>query len=131
MELLVFLVIIIILGALLGGKSFGDTIRKGCGCSLFLVILMFALLIITGIFLAVGTKTHHKITPFEQTYFIAKQDCETYTKPDIKSDTTGYLRVGEELTVENTNLFNYFYKITDKKGKSSYVRKECLVKKRK
>ena len=37
MELLGFFIIIVIIGALAGGKSFGDTISKGCGCLAFLV----------------------------------------------------------------------------------------------
>ena len=35
---LVLLIIIVILGALLGGDSFGETIRGGCGCLVLLVI---------------------------------------------------------------------------------------------
>jgi hypothetical protein len=35
---LVLLVVIIILGALAGGNSLGETIRGGCGCLVLLVI---------------------------------------------------------------------------------------------
>jgi uncharacterized protein YgiM (DUF1202 family) len=61
-------------------------------------------------------------------YFTVKQDCQTYTKPDIESDISGHLELGEELLIENVNKFNYFYELTDENGKNSYVRKECLQK---
>lgn len=37
------LVVIIILGALAGGNTLGETIRSGCGC-LFVVILVIAVI---------------------------------------------------------------------------------------
>ena len=35
---LVILIIIVIVGALLGGESFGEMIRGGCGCLVLVVI---------------------------------------------------------------------------------------------
>lgn len=43
MQWLALLVIVIILGALAGGESFGDTVGKGCGC---LVMIGIALLLL-------------------------------------------------------------------------------------
>lgn len=45
MEWVVLLIIIILLGALAGGDSLGETIRKGIGCLvvIFLVILVLAI----------------------------------------------------------------------------------------
>ncbi len=41
MEILVILLIIaIIIGALLGGKSFGGTVRKGCGFIFWFVLIV-------------------------------------------------------------------------------------------
>jgi hypothetical protein len=37
-EILGLLVVVIIIGALLGGDSLGETIRGGCGCILFLIV---------------------------------------------------------------------------------------------
>lgn len=46
MEFLVgLLIIIIILGALAGGKSFGGTVSKGMGC---LAIIMFIILLLAA-----------------------------------------------------------------------------------
>lgn len=46
MEWLVLLVVIVILGALAGGNSLGETIRNGIGC---LVLIFLALLVLTVI----------------------------------------------------------------------------------
>lgn len=43
MELIVFLVVVIILGALAGANSFGETIRSGLGC---LGLIIFAVIIL-------------------------------------------------------------------------------------
>jgi hypothetical protein len=39
--LVVVFIIVVFLGALAGGKSFGDTIRTGCGCLIFIIIAIF------------------------------------------------------------------------------------------
>ena len=46
MELLVFLLVVIILGALAGADSFGETIRSGLGCLgvIIIVLIIFAIL---------------------------------------------------------------------------------------
>ena len=46
MELLGLFIIIVIIGALAGGKYFGDTIRKGCGCLVILVIVVVIIWVI-------------------------------------------------------------------------------------
>ena len=47
MEWIVLLVVIIILGALVGGNSLGETIRKGLGC-LLVIALAFLVLVFIG-----------------------------------------------------------------------------------
>lgn len=61
-------------------------------------------------------------------YFIVKEDCPTYTKPNIESSISGYLVIGNEIHVENVNKYKYFYQVPDKNGKKRYVKKECLRK---
>lgn len=39
-DLVAILVVVIILGALAGGRSFGGTIRKGCGCLIWIVVII-------------------------------------------------------------------------------------------
>jgi len=128
--LIVFLIVIIILGALLGGKSFGSTVRIGCG--------FFILLVVIAIGVIFYLRSESKTVPNNNdavsssvvsAYFIVKQDCQTYTKPNIKSDSSEHLEIGKEFSVENTNKFNYFYEVTDENAEKSYVRKECLIKK--
>lgn len=48
MFLIIFLVVlgIIIIGVLLGGESFGDTLRKGCGCVITIIIICVILFLI-------------------------------------------------------------------------------------
>lgn len=46
MEWIVLLVVIIILGALVGGNSLGETIRKGLGCLLVIALAFLALVFI-------------------------------------------------------------------------------------
>lgn len=47
--IIIIFIVIIILGVLFGGESFGDTIRKGCGC-LVSIIIIGALLVYFGFF---------------------------------------------------------------------------------
>jgi len=47
MELLILLLILIVVGALLGGDSFGECLRIGCGC-LIMAILAVAVLLALG-----------------------------------------------------------------------------------
>jgi hypothetical protein len=128
--LITLLIVIIIVGALLGGKSFGGTVRKGCGFLILLVVIIAAI----GVFSYWRSESKMDSNNKEAVsssdapaYFIVKQDCQTYTKPNIKSDISGHLEVGEELFVENVNKFNYFYELSDENEKKSYVKKECLV----
>ena len=42
MEFLVIVFLIVVfLGAMAGGKSFGETIQAGCGCLIFIIIAIF------------------------------------------------------------------------------------------
>ena len=50
MEWVALLIIIIILGALAGGNSFGETIRTGCGVLIAITIGLFVLALMTGTF---------------------------------------------------------------------------------
>ncbi len=43
---LVLLVVILILGALLGGNSLGETIRKGLGCLVVILLVLLAFVFI-------------------------------------------------------------------------------------
>ena len=45
MEWIVLLVVIIILGALVGGDSLGETIRKGIGCLVVIFLIALAIVI--------------------------------------------------------------------------------------
>ncbi|MFU8862000.1 MAG: hypothetical protein ACNA8K_16440 [Cyclonatronaceae bacterium] len=47
--LLALLILIIITGALLGGNSLGETVRKGCGCLIAIVVItiVIAMLILS------------------------------------------------------------------------------------
>ena len=121
MEILIpLLIIAIILGALLGGKSFGSTVRKGCGSLILLVIIIVAIGVIFYSQSESKRAPHNKEAVSSSTtpaYFIVKQYCQTYTKPNIKSDISGLLEEGKELLVENVNKFNYFYEISDENGK--------------
>jgi hypothetical protein len=49
MEWVVLLVIVIILGALAGGNSFGETIRAGCGCLVAIIVVLSVLALMTGV----------------------------------------------------------------------------------
>ena len=127
MEFLIFLIVIIIIGALLGGKSFGGTVRKGCG---------FLLLLIIGVFFY--SQTDSKNTDDNQdaisitdnsAYFISKEKCQTYIKPNIESDVSGSIEIGMDFFVEDVNKFTYFYELTCENKKSTFVKKECLKRK--
>jgi hypothetical protein len=49
MEWVVLLVVIVILGALAGGNSLGETIRNGVGCLLALILLALAFALLVGV----------------------------------------------------------------------------------
>lgn len=126
-ELVVILIIVIIIGALLGGKSFGGTVRKGCGFIIFVVIIVA--LISALLYRSSETNPNNKEAASANStpaYYIVKHDCQTYAKPDINSDTLGYIIEGEKLLVENANKFNYFYEISYQNGVIFYIKKESL-----
>ena len=133
MEILVpLLIAIIIFGALVGGKSFGGTIRKGCS---FLVLLVILILAIGLFFYPWGCSDKNPdnqeavTTTDGSAYFIVKKDCQSYAKPNIESDKLEYIEKGKELFIENVHKYNYFYEISEEDGTISYVRKECLARK--
>ncbi len=43
MEWVTLFIIILILGALAGGDSFGESVRRGCGCLIWIMIALFIL----------------------------------------------------------------------------------------
>lgn len=49
MEWIILFVVIVILGALAGGNSFGETIRNGCGCLVLIVLGLLVLAIFGGV----------------------------------------------------------------------------------
>lgn len=128
MALLVFFIIVVIIGALLGGKSFGGTIRKGCGFFVMLVIIAIAMSVYSSrIDLENGPENQEVSSTVDKSArFVVKENCQTYTQPNIKSDSSGNLENGRDLFVEDINKFDYFYEITNGNGKKEFVRKECL-----
>lgn len=48
MEWVVLFIIIVILGALAGGNSFGGTVRKGCGCLVAIFVVMFVIAVLVA-----------------------------------------------------------------------------------
>lgn len=44
----IFIVVIIVIGALLGGNSLGETIREGCGFIIGVVILLIIIILIVS-----------------------------------------------------------------------------------
>lgn len=133
MEVLILLLIVaMIIGALLGGNTFGGTIRKGCGFLLLLIIVAI------GIWLFFLSPTNSKTatenpevisTVDHWAYFIVKENCQTYIQPNIESDVSGNLEIGKEIFVEAINEYEYFYEINDTNQKKVFVRKECLKRK--
>jgi hypothetical protein len=132
MEILIFILIIaFIIGAILGGKSFGGTIRKGCGCLALLAIIFLGIYVmyISDSGLGMNSNNEDAVSlDNPATYLFVQQNCPTYAKPNIESDVTGQLVLGKRLLVENINKYKYFYEVADENGKYIYVRKECLVK---
>lgn len=129
--LIVLFIIVIIIGAFLGGDSFGGTIRKGCGC-----LIILALGIMIGISLIIETESDNASedqdsisNAVNSAYFIVQENCQVYVKPDIESDEAGNLAIGNELFVYDINKFNYFYEFTDANGLKAFIRKECLKRK--
>lgn len=129
MEILVLLAVVVIIGALLGGKSFGGTVRKGCG---FLIMLLIFGIIAIGIFYSSRTNPEDQeaISATENSpNYIATENCVTYSKPDIESVSSGYLEKDKDYFVENSDKFKYFYEITFQNNAKLFVRKECLARK--
>lgn len=123
----VLLIVIIILGALFGGKYFGDTIRKGCGCLVLLLVIIIGAIII---YISEDSTPQEKASSSnDYGYFIVKQNSETYTKPNKNSEISGYIESGQELYIVNVNKFNYFYEVSEDNGSKSYILKDNLRRK--
>lgn len=133
--MLYFLVIIIIIGALLGGKTFGETLKKGCGFIFIMIILLALGIGLLFYYYKVSDKAveneNHKtnLSTDNSTYFIAQKNCRAYQKPDIQSKIIDSIEIGEDFFVKETNKFIYFYKVEDAEGKILHIQKECLKKK--
>lgn len=122
MEFLILLVIVIIIGALLGAKTFGGTVKRGCGFILIAVLLLVALFVYQC-----GDGSQDPQEPDrESTAFIAFKACVCYQRPDVKSDSLDLLSEGDTAWVEAPGKFKYFYKFKKRSGKAVYVRKNCL-----
>ncbi len=48
MEWVGLFIVIVILGALVGGNSLGETVRKGVGCLLVIFLIALAIVIVGG-----------------------------------------------------------------------------------
>ena len=133
METLIpLLIVAIIIGAILGGKSFGETVRKGCGFLIMLLIIALVIAVFSIILTNSEKDTENQeviSTADNSAYFIVKKDCQTYIKPNIESDVTGSLEIGKSFFVEDIHKFNYFYKVIDENKNKTYARKECFKKK--
>ena len=130
--IITLLIVAVIIGALLGGKTFGGTVKRGCG---FLVVLV--LLAATGGAYILWKNYSERIRENQEVisigdnsaYFIVTDTCPTYVKPNIESHVYGSLEAEKEIFVETIDKFNYFYEISDETGKRVFVRKECLKRK--
>lgn len=122
MDFLVLLGIIVLIGALFGAKSFGGTIRVGCGLLILLAIGIFVLILLFGESNS-NENGSGKQSPTAKT-LTATDTCLIYIEPDINSNSIGRLSVGQSFQVQNPSRYKYFYRIQD----TLYVRKECLDK---
>jgi hypothetical protein len=105
------LIVVIIIGALLGGKNFGGVVRKGCGFLIFLVIIIIAAIVIFYSWSESKNSLNNQEPNSKSdysAYFIVKDKCLIYKYPDIESDTIGHLEVGEKLFIKSVNKTNYF-----------------------
>jgi uncharacterized protein YgiM (DUF1202 family) len=120
-------VIVVILGALFGARSFGGTVKRGCGI-LFLIASIGTLLLL---FLISSSNTADEpqevvYTEDSSTTFVVDKSCVLYSKPNIKSDSVGVTKGGDTYEVEDADRYKYFYKLSYDHGSTFYVRKECL-----
>ena len=123
-------VIVVILGALFGARSFGGTVKRGCGI-LFLIAAVGTLLLL---FLISSSRTtgepqEEVSTEDSPTTFVADKSCVLYSKPNIQSDSVGVTKAGDTYEVEDADRYKYFYKLSYEHGSTFYVRKRCLTKK--
>ena len=127
MEFVVLFIVILIIGALLGGKNLGDTFRKGCGCFVILILL----LVFGSIYFFSNyyhTNENKEITEQKLSYTLTS-DSDVYLKPDINSEVIGYAFEGEEFEVSEPQKFNYFYEVKLENGQNAYLLKDHFGKK--
>jgi outer membrane protein assembly factor BamE (lipoprotein component of BamABCDE complex) len=128
MEGIIFLLIVIIIfGALLGGKTFGGTVRKGCS------LLLAVLLVLFGAYFFLNSNaeedsTHSDTIPtiIEKSNYISKHKCALYEKADINSEVIRYIEEGEYFNVRDKDKFNYFYEVFDDDLGHCYILKDDL-----
>lgn len=121
---------IALLGALLGGRSFGETLRKGCGC--LSGILLVAFLGTLTVFL-IGLSAEDtppapvpRARPDAGPYRVTRAT-PAHARPDIRSDTLLFLEPGTPLRVEEPERFRYFYGFTTGEGQRAYVLKDRVA----
>ncbi len=127
MELITFLALIVIVGALVGGKSLGGTIRLGC---LTISALTIGLLILVAI-MSNGSEEipeNEKENQSSPALLMAIDTCQSYSQPDINSAPKGKIQPETQFEVSNPLRYKYFYKITTSIGETVYVQKSCLQK---
>jgi hypothetical protein len=128
------LIVIVILGALLGGKGFGSVVRRGCGFVLLLIIGAVVIIFIGVWYDQSATITEppgsnrNSLSTDNGAYFQAKETCPIYSKPDIDSDTLDFLKFDSQIWVENPDRYKYFYTLIENNQDVGYVRKGCFEK---
>ena len=126
MEIIYLLAAAIIIGALLGGRTFGETVRKGCGC-MAVVLLIFLGLFAFLVIIPNAEPTYDPVEEAAYLTFIATDNCTAYASPDISSNVVGELESGRKYVVQNADRFQYFYEVARSDDIIQYVRKECLT----
>jgi uncharacterized protein YgiM (DUF1202 family) len=62
----------------------------------------------------------------DESNFSATKNCQTYSKPNIKSNTLEKVNIGDKFIVEDVDKYQYFYQIKDMDDSRVFIRKECL-----
>lgn len=121
---------IALLGALLGGRSFGETLRKGCGCLsaiLFLAFLAAFSLFLIGLSAEDATPDPVRRTHPGSTTYRVSRSTPAHVRPDIRSDTLLLLTPGTRLVVDDPERYRYFYGFFTSEGLRAYVLKDQVT----
>jgi hypothetical protein len=144
MEIGIIVTLAIILGAIFGGKDFGDTMRKGMCCLFWLTIIAVGI-----IFLYIGYKRSQNASGSGDssrggsgsqtstlddsktyTFVVLKKDAACYLQPNKNSAVDSYVNKGDTLYITGVNKYRYFYKVTlrnDNGGEDvNYILKDHL-----